>query len=137
MRSEARRQITGRKSVHGRSWQPRVASQTSGAKTTHCQDALDPPSSVTRPARGRGCCFPGGSAPRGKVKLGCAGKEHRRLTVRKPERRQSKRIFCRRHPGRDSDALIEDRRSEGDLAYLDSTLQKHSGKPPRDREATR
>ncbi len=31
------------------------------------------------------------------------------IAVRKPQRRQSERLLCRRHPGRDSDALIQDR----------------------------
>jgi len=87
LRSEARRQITDRKSVHGGRWQQRVASQTSGAKTRDCQEALDPTDSITGPARGRGCCFRGGFASRDEIKLGRIRKEHRRLTIRKPERR--------------------------------------------------
>src|SRR5216683_2572771 len=67
--------VSGVIDVNGRSWQPRVASQTSGAKTRRCQDALDPTGNVTGPARGRGCCFRGGFAPRGKVKLGRTRKE--------------------------------------------------------------
>ena len=51
-------------------------------------------------------------------------------------RRQSQRLLCRRHPGRDSDALIQDRRSEGDLAHIDAALQERAGKPARDRQAT-
>src|SRR5713226_8639657 len=31
---------------------------------------------------------------------------------------QSERLLCRRHPARDSDALIQDRGSEGDLAHI-------------------
>ena len=58
------------------------------------------------------------------------------LPFRKPERRQSQRLLCRRHPGRDSDALIQDRRSEGHLAHIDAALQKRAGKPARDRQAT-
>ena len=87
LRSEARRQITDRKSVHGGRWQQRVASQTSGAKTRDCQEALDPTDSITGPARGRGCCFRGGFASRDEIKLGRIRKEHRHLTIRKPERR--------------------------------------------------
>src|SRR6266480_4249589 len=49
-------------------------------------------------------------------------KINRRLTLRKPERRKSQRLLCRRNPGRDSDALIQDRRSEGHLAYIHATL---------------
>ena len=41
---------------------------------------------------------------------------------------KDERLLCRRHPGRDSDALIEDRRSEGDLAYIHAALQKRAGK---------
>ena len=52
------------------------------------------------------------------------------------KRRQSQRLLCRRHPGRNSDALIQDRRSEGDLAHIDAALQKRAGKPARDRQAT-
>ena len=43
--------------------------------------------------------------------------------------RQSQRLLCRWHPGRNSDALSEDRRSEGDLAHIDAALQKRAGKP--------
>ena len=50
------------------------------------------------------------------------GKEYRRSSIRKPERRKSQRLLCRRHPGRDSDALIQDRRFEGDLAHLHAAL---------------
>ena len=46
------------------------------------------------------------------------------LPVRKLEQRQTKRLLCRRHPGRDSDALIEDRRSKGDFAHLDADVTK-------------
>src|SRR5437879_6194137 len=46
------------------------------------------------------------------IDTGCAGKEHRRASVRELERRQSERLLCRRHPGRDFDALIQDRRFE-------------------------
>ena len=35
-------------------------------------------------------------------------------------------LFCRRHSGRDSDALIQDRRSEGDLAHIHAALQKRA-----------
>ena len=38
------------------------------------------------------------------------------------------RLLCGRHPGRDSDPLIEDRRSEGDLAHIDAALQERAGK---------
>src|SRR5207253_526032 len=60
--------------------------------------------------------------------MGCGdrGKEHRRLTLRKPERRQSERLLCRRDPGRDSEPLIQDRGSEGDLAHIDAALQKRA-----------
>src|SRR6266480_7918671 len=63
-------------------------------------------------------------------------KINRRLTLRKPERRKSQRLLCQWNPGRDSDALIEDRRSEGDLAHIYAALQERAGKPARDRKAT-
>ena len=44
-------------------------------------------------------------------------------------RRQRQRLLCRRHSGRNSDALIQDRRSEGDLAHIHAALQKRAGKP--------
>ncbi len=56
----------------------------------------------------------------------CTGKKHRRLALRKPERRQSERLFCRRHPGRNSEPLVKDRGSEGDLAHIDAALQKRA-----------
>src|SRR5205823_11163934 len=51
-------------------------------------------------------------------------KKHRRLALRKPERRQSERLLCRRHPGRNSEPLVEDRRPKSHLAHLDAALQK-------------
>ena len=36
-------------------------------------------------------------------------KSHCCFAIRKPKRRKSKRLLCRRNPGRDSDALIQDR----------------------------
>ena len=42
---------------------------------------------------------------------------------------KAKRLLCRRHPGRNSDALIEDRRPESDLAHIDAALQERAGKP--------
>src|SRR5262249_55627633 len=62
--------------------------------------------------------------------------KHSSTSLREPERGKSKRLLCRRHPGRDSEPLIKDLRSERDLADLDSTLQKHAGKSSRDRKAT-
>src|SRR6266550_5169613 len=62
-------------------------------------------------------------------------KEHRRLAVRKPERRQRKRLLRRRRPGRDSDALIQDRRFEGHLAQIDTTVSEQTRKSLRDRKA--
>ena len=38
-----------------------------------------------------------------------SGKIDRRFAVRKPQRRKSQRLLCRWHPGRDSDAPVEDR----------------------------
>src|SRR5207253_8841539 len=64
------------------------------------------------------------------------GKEHRRLTLRKSQRRQSERLLCRGYPGRDSNALIQDSRSEGDLAYLNPAISKQAGESLRDRQAT-
>jgi hypothetical protein len=64
-----------------------------------------------------------------------SGKKHRGFAFPKPERRESERLLCRRHPGRDSDALIEDRRPEGHLAHIDAALQKRAGEPARDRQA--
>ena len=49
---------------------------------------------------------------------------------------QGKRLLCRWHPGRNSDALSEDRRSEGDLAHIHAALQKRAGESARDRKAT-
>jgi hypothetical protein len=43
------------------------------------------------------------------------------------QRRQSQRLFCRRHPGRDSDPLIEDRRSEGYFPDTRGTTMAKSG----------
>src|SRR5882672_9588609 len=65
-----------------------------------------------------------------------SGKINRRLTLRKPERRKSQRLLCQRNPGRDSDAVIQDRRSEGDLADIDAALQERAGKPARSRQTT-
>ena len=58
-----------------------------------------------------------------------SGKIDRCSSLRKPERRESKQLLCRRHSERDSDALIEDRRPEGHLADLDRALQERAGKP--------
>src|SRR4029453_3566798 len=51
-------------------------------------------------------------------------KEHSRATFRKSERGKGQCLLCQRNPGRDSDALIEDCRSEGDLAHIHAALQK-------------
>jgi len=40
------------------------------------------------------------------------------------------------HPGRDSHALIEDRRSESHLTDIDAALQERSEEPAGDRQAT-
>ena len=50
--------------------------------------------------------------------------------------RQSKRLLCRRHPGRNSHSPGKDCRSEGDLAHIDAALQERAGKPARDRKTT-
>src|SRR5436305_15344645 len=56
------------------------------------------------------------------------GKEYRRSSLRKSERRKSQRVLCRGYPGRDSDALIQNRRSKSNLAHIDAALQKRAGK---------
>src|SRR6476469_670233 len=67
---------------------------------------------------------------------GCSSrKEHRRLTVRKPERRRRERLLRRRRPGRDSDALIQDRRFEGHLAHIDTEVSEQTRESLRDRKA--
>ena len=50
----------------------------------------------------------------------------RRLTLRKPERRKSQRLLCRRNPGRNSDALIQDRR----LEVISRTCTQHYKSAP-------
>src|SRR4029077_16482407 len=72
----------------------------------------------------------GATCGSGSGKIDCC------FTVRKSERRKGQRLFCRRNPGRDPDALIEDRRSEGDLAHIYAALQKYAGKSAGDRKAT-
>src|SRR5882724_7152707 len=67
---------------------------------------------------------------------GDSGKINRCFAIRKPERRQSQRLLCRGHQGRDFDALIKDRRPEGDLAYIHAALQERAGKSARDCQAT-
>src|SRR6476659_2181472 len=62
-------------------------------------------------------------------------KEHRRLTVRKPERGRRKRLLRRRRPGRDFDALIQDRRFEGHLAQIDTAVSEQTRESLRDRKA--
>jgi hypothetical protein len=43
-------------------------------------------------------------------------------------------LLCRRHPGRDPDTLIQDCRSEGDLAYIDAKVQERAGQSARNRK---
>jgi hypothetical protein len=64
-----------------------------------------------------------------RLRCGTVGEHNSRKinrgpAVRKPERRKSQRPFCRRNPGRNSDALIQDRRLEGHLAHIHAALQK-------------
>src|SRR5207253_9731353 len=49
------------------------------------------------------------------------------FAVRKPQRGKGQRLLRRRHPGRDSDTPIKDRRSKSHLAHIHSTLQKRPG----------
>src|SRR5262249_53622479 len=65
-----------------------------------------------------------------------SGKIHCRLTVRKPERGKGQCLLCRRHPGRDSNALVENRRPKGHLPHLDPALQTRAGKLARNCKAT-
>ena len=73
---------------------------------------------------------------RPKTTTTAPGKIDRGAAVRKPERGKIERVFRRRHSGRNIDALIQDRRLEGDLAHIDPALQKRAGKSARDRPAT-
>ena len=64
-----------------------------------------------------------------RLRCGTVGEHNSRKinrgpAVRKPERRKSQRLFCRWNPGRNSDALIQDRRLEGHLAHIHAALQK-------------
>ena len=63
------------------------------------------------------------------------GKKHCRSPLRKLKPRSRQRLFRRRRPGRDPDAVIQNRRFEGDLAYIHAALQERAGKPARDRPA--
>jgi len=51
-------------------------------------------------------------------------KKHRCNAIRESERRKIQRLLCRRHSGRDSDTIIQDRRSKGDLTFINAALQK-------------
>ena len=44
--------------------------------------------------------------------------------LREPQRRPSECLLCRRHPGRDPDIVVEDRRAESDLANLRPLCQR-------------
>ena len=57
------------------------------------------------------------------------GEKHRGVTVRKPEQKTKRNAyFADGIQDEILDALIEDRRSEGDLAHLDAALQERAGK---------
>jgi hypothetical protein len=63
-------------------------------------------------------------------------KASRVLPFENRSRRHRQRATLPMDPGRDSDALIQDRRSEGDLPHIDAALYKCAWKPCRNREAT-
>ncbi len=56
------------------------------------------------------------------------GEIDRRPALRKPEPGPRQRLLCRRHPGRDPDALIQNRGFEGDLAHIHPALQERARK---------
>src|SRR4029077_19815741 len=60
----------------------------------------------------------------------------RRAAIRKSQQRQRERLLCRGNSGRNPDAFIKDRRSEGDLAHFHTALSKRTEKLARDRRAT-
>ena len=55
------------------------------------------------------------------------GKIDRGPALREPERRKAKRLLRRWHPGRNPDAVVEDRRAESHLAHFDPEIQKCAG----------
>src|SRR5437762_7993243 len=136
MRSKTRNACGNREPLRGCSRQSTPAKKVPSPEETQRANALGGDDGSVARTRGNRRwhrnVFPLSRA----IDAGCAGKKHRGASFRKLEPRSRQRLLCRRNPRRDSDALIEDRRSEGDLAHLDAALQKRPGKPARDRKAT-
>ena len=57
-----------------------------------------------------------------------SAKIDRGVAVRKSERRQGRRLFRRRHSGRNPDQAREHRRFESDLAHFDREVQEQAGR---------
>ena len=64
-----------------------------------------------------------------------SGEKHRGAAVRQFQRRSGQRVLRRRHSDEISDALIQDRRSEGHLAHFHAALQRQARKLARDRRS--
>src|SRR6266480_7426334 len=129
MRSEAWNADLHREPLRGSSGQSAIAKKVPSPEEAQNANALGGDDDSVASARGNRCWYCNVFPLSDPIDTSCAGKEHRGASVRKSERRQSERLLCRRHPGRDSGALIEDRRSEGDLAHIHAALQKRAGKP--------
>src|SRR6202035_2959999 len=85
------------------------------------------PSNVSDDTDGSPCCtseFGGGSRTSQWTICSHSRKIDCRPAVPKPEQRQGERLLCRRHSGRDIDALVQDRRSQSHLAHIDAALQE-------------
>src|SRR5438132_11331911 len=129
MRSETRSACRNREPLYGSSRQSAPAKKVPSPEEAQRANALGRDDSSVARARGDRRWHRNVFSLSRAINAGCAGKKHRGASIRKLERRKSERLLCRRHPGRDPDALIQNRRSEGDLAHIDAALQKRAGKP--------
>ena len=68
------------------------------------------------------------STERGGYNFVDTAKIDRGVAVRKPERRQGRRLLCRRHSGRNSDQAGEHRRLESDFAHFHGEVQEQTGR---------